>query len=87
MTGLMNGTQSADGDSPRLLLTSREAAAALSISERTLWQLREDGKIPCVLFGRNVRYNLSSLEEWIRSKEETRSPLRGVKEGSNGQHQ
>jgi len=74
---------------PRLLLTSREAAAALSISERTLWQLKEDGKIPFVLFGRNVRYNLSSLEEWIREQERASIPpqLRRSREEANGQPQ
>ena len=53
----------------RLLLTIREAATALSICERTLWQLTKDGEIPSVRFGRNVRYNLATLEEWVSKRE------------------
>jgi hypothetical protein len=35
----------------KLLWTSREAAAALSLSERTLWKLTNEGDIPCVRIG------------------------------------
>ena len=38
------------------LLKVREAASLLSISERQLWQLTKDGKIPAVRLGNCVRY-------------------------------
>jgi excisionase family DNA binding protein len=44
-----------------LLLTARQAAAALSISERTLWQLTRDGAVRCVRLGRAVRYDRRDL--------------------------
>ena len=51
---------------PQLLLNTREAAKALSISERTLWALtRPRGPIPCVRIGRAVRYDLRDLREYV----------------------
>jgi hypothetical protein len=57
---------------PRLLLTSREAAAALSISERTLWSLSAPrGPIPVVRpqGRRAVRYSVASLQAYISQAE------------------
>ncbi len=42
-------------DATRLLLTAREAALALAISERSLWSLTNQGVIRCVRIGRAVR--------------------------------
>jgi excisionase family DNA binding protein len=50
---------------PKLLWTSREAAKALSISERTLWGLTKGGKVPCVRIGRAVRYDPKDIRAWI----------------------
>lgn len=47
------------------LLTARQAAAALSISERTLWGLTHRGDIPCVRIGRSVRYDPDDLKAWV----------------------
>lgn len=52
----------------RLLLTPHEAAQALSISERTLWQLSKDCYIPVVKIGRAVRYAISDLERFIEAQ-------------------
>lgn len=54
-----------DQDAARLLITSREAAACMSISERTLWTLTNQGDLPCVRIGRSVRYDPRDLEAWI----------------------
>ena len=52
---------------PPKLLSAREAAKALSLSERTLWQRTSPhGPIPAVRIGRLVRYVPSDLDEWIR---------------------
>ncbi len=49
-----------------LLLNSRDAAKALSISERTLWGLTEPrGPIRCVRIGRAVRYDPHDLRQFI----------------------
>lgn len=49
----------------RLLLTAREAAAALAISERKLWELTSGGIIRVVRIGRSVRYSRVVLEEFV----------------------
>jgi excisionase family DNA binding protein len=53
---------------PRLLLRPREAAQALSISERSLWALTNAGDIPAVRINRSVRYDPQDLLRWIESK-------------------
>lgn len=56
-----------------LLLTARQAAKVLSISERTLWGLTKSGDIPAVRFGgRNVRYDPADLRAWIDSAKNSR---------------
>jgi hypothetical protein len=54
-----------------LLLTPRAAAAALSVSERTLWAMTSPrGPIPAVRLGRAVRYSVAALREFIRVAQE-----------------
>ncbi len=53
-----------------LLLTSREAAQALSISERTLYTLRRSGALRAVSIGlAGVRYSVDELRRFIASRE------------------
>lgn len=47
------------------LLTSREAAAILSVSARTLWTLTNEGDRPSVRVGHSVRYDPADLRAWI----------------------
>ena len=50
---------------PPLLLTPRQAARILSISERTLW----GSDIPKVRIGkRGVRYHVDDLKAWIETQ-------------------
>jgi excisionase family DNA binding protein len=52
-----------------LALRPRDAAKALAISPRHLWQLTRDGVIPCVRVGsgkrRSVLYPLDELRAWL----------------------
>ena len=50
---------------PRLLLDRAEAAEALHVCPRTLWTLTRDGQIPHLRLGRQVRYSLRALEQWV----------------------
>lgn len=52
-------------DPRRPLLTPREAARVLAISERKLWGLTKAGQVTCIRFGRAVRYDLSRLHAEI----------------------
>jgi len=49
----------------QLLLTPRQAAQALQISERTLWSMKASGEIPHVLLRTSVRYPVADLQKWI----------------------
>lgn len=57
-----------------LLLNSREAAKALSISEPHLSRLTRSGTIPHVRVGKCLRYSVESLQNWIRQSESRDSP-------------
>ena len=49
----------------KLLLSSKEAAMLLSISERTLWTITNAGQIPCVRILGAKRYARSDIEKFI----------------------
>lgn len=57
-----------------LALRPREAAKALSISARLLWQLTKDEQIPCVRVGngkrKSVLYPISVLQSWLAQQAE-----------------
>jgi len=48
------------------LLTVKDAAAYLAISERKLWSMTNSGEIPVVRLGRAVRYDLNDLDSFIQ---------------------
>ena len=51
------------------LLTQREAAMALRLSERTLERMRVTGNGPCfVKCNRSIRYEQSDLDAWIAGR-------------------
>lgn len=56
----------------RRLLTTKQAAEYLGISQRTLWTMTNAGVIPSVRFGagrrQSVRYDLDDLDGWIASR-------------------
>jgi predicted DNA-binding transcriptional regulator AlpA len=52
----------------RLLLTPKEAAAALGISPRLLWSKTKIGEIPCIRISKAVRYSPTALQAWINGK-------------------
>ncbi len=47
------------------LVNSSEAARVLSVSERTLWTLKESGELPHVKIRAAVRYDRNDLQIWI----------------------
>ena len=72
----MNANQMTSKGTPRrLALRPQEAAAALGISPRKLWQLTADGEVPCVRLGSGNRgavlYAVSDLEAWLQNRSET----------------
>lgn len=57
------------GDPPALL-SAREAAEFLGISERSLHRLKAAG-LPYVPVGRLIRYRPEALSEWAKAQETT----------------
>jgi excisionase family DNA binding protein len=68
---LNSRTQSADELASALALRPREAAKALDISERLLWQWTHDGDIPHVRIGRTILYPVDALRSWLNRKAAT----------------
>ncbi len=57
-------------DLPRLALRPKDAARALGIGERLLWEMTNRGEIPCVRIGRCVVYPVVVLNEWLARQAE-----------------
>ena len=74
---LLNPLAKAAPVTPCLAMRPREAAASLSISERTLWTLTKRGEIPHVRIGRSILYSMDALRTWLdeKSKLPTKSPI------------
>jgi excisionase family DNA binding protein len=56
------------------LLTPRETAKRLAISERHLHRLTQSGHLPCVRVGKCVRYNVETIQNWVRETESSEPP-------------
>lgn len=57
-------------ENPSLALRPREAAKALGISERLLWDWTRCDIVPHVKIGRTVLYPVAGLMEWLRARSE-----------------
>ena len=53
------------------LLTYREAADVLGVTDRTVWKLVDQGDLPAVRFGRSVRIDPADLRAFIDSAKQT----------------
>lgn len=56
--------------SERLIITIREAAELLGLSESTVYRLARENRIPVVRIGASVRVNRRHLEAWIEAHTE-----------------
>lgn len=61
---MVNSTAPTPQEQP-ILISEREAARLLGVSDRTVWQMRKDGKIKAVKIGAAVRYARSELDRFI----------------------
>jgi excisionase family DNA binding protein len=62
---------------PSLALRPREAAKALGVSERLLWDWTHHGDVPHVRIGRTILYPVDALRDWLKRQAES------VKGGDN----
>jgi excisionase family DNA binding protein len=59
------------GDESVINLDERQAAKFLGIGARTLWELRKNGSVPHVRFGKSVRYPKPLLVKWLMEQATT----------------
>ena len=53
---------------PCLAMRPREAAKALGISERLLWDWTSRGQVPHVRVGKAILYPTAVLEDWLKDQ-------------------
>lgn len=63
----MNGSKPVN-EPPPLVFKSKEAARALGICERKLWDLTDRGVVPHVRIGTSVRYPCDALRSWLATQ-------------------
>jgi excisionase family DNA binding protein len=54
----------------RLLVSAREAAHMLGISQRMLYAMRKTGQLPCVRIGTRVLFSVAALRQWIEQQQQ-----------------
>ena len=57
---------------PKAALSTKEAAAYLSISLPTLFRLTRGGELPHLRIGRSIRYRLEDLEAFLAARTTTK---------------
>lgn len=62
-TNLPHGTEP---ETPCLAMRPREAAKALGVSERLLWEWTDRGVVPHIRLGKAILYPVDSLRDWLR---------------------
>lgn len=61
-------------ESDRLVLPAEDVAKLLDISERHVWALNANGRLPRpIRFGRSVRWSLEELRAWLAAGAPKRS--------------
>ena len=71
----MTNQAPAPGDAPvESLLTYRDAAKVLSVTDRTVWTLVDRGELLAVRFGRSVRIDPSDLRAFIERSKQGQGP-------------
>ena len=58
------------GTAQQLTISERMAAELLGVSERTLFNLRQDGDIPFIRIRSRIMYRVSALEAWLEKNEQ-----------------
>jgi len=75
-----NLSSKAEPETPCLAMRPREAAKALGISERLLWDWTNRGEIPHIRIGKAILYPVDVLRRWLDGQAAT------GKEVSNDTH-
>jgi len=52
------------------LMTVEEVAEMLRLTKETLYRWSLQGKIPCIRFGRQLRFERRALDKWLGERRE-----------------
>lgn len=66
------GVKPESGGGETLAIDLVEASQQLRVSERTMWRLVRDGKIPHKRVGKQYRFSPAVLQEWLAAGSEER---------------
>ncbi len=66
----MNKANTIPDQAPRLAIRPKQAAAAIGIGERKLWELTNRGAIPYLKVGTATLYPVDLLAAWLRQQAE-----------------
>ncbi|MFC1635167.1 helix-turn-helix domain-containing protein [Planctomycetota bacterium] len=61
-------TMKMEPEIPCLAMRSRNAAKALGISERLLWEWTDRGVVPHIRLGKAILYPVDALREWLQKE-------------------
>ena len=68
LTGKQLPPAETSGQSSEPLMTTRDAATYLKMSESTLYHWATDGRIPCLKVGGALRFRRSVIDAWLAGK-------------------
>jgi excisionase family DNA binding protein len=66
-------------ETPCLAMRPREAAAALGISERLLWEWTDRGQVPHIRMGKAILYPVESLRDWLKQQAQKKTDTNSEK--------
>lgn len=75
-----------DSTITQLLVTPRDAARMLCISERTVWSLSQSGVLNVVRIGRSVRYAVADIEDYIERRRRDSLKVRSRESIATSEH-
>jgi excisionase family DNA binding protein len=65
-------------------LTYRELGETLSLSTRYLQKLVQQGSLPCIRFGKAVRFDPKVIAEWIYKQNQQNKEIPNITHGNKG---
>jgi excisionase family DNA binding protein len=57
-----------DSEVTPMLMTTRDLARSLRMSERAIFTLRKESGLPSVRLGKSVRFRPSDVQEWLAAR-------------------
>lgn len=56
-------------NAPPTILTAEDVAKIFLVDVRTVYRMARNGEIPCIHFGRSIRFSSEELDSWMHRHE------------------